>query len=206
MKVKGWYQRQNRVVRACLCLLLLGVLAFSALEGYVLLHARTWVEGEPEVMVIYGCKVMPWGEPSIALSDRLDAALEYFEAHPDTLVIVTGGQGPDEPVTEAGAMRDYLVEKGVPPEQILTEGASHNTWQNVKNTLELMETLGLETDGNVVAASSGSHLCRVEILWKRAGGGELAGAVAAPISHAPSAVKMFFREPIAMVKSFLLDR
>ena len=84
-------------------------------------------------MVILGCQVKPWGQ-SILLQDRLDKALDYLEEHPDVQVVVSGGQGPDEPTTEAQAMYDYLTEHGVEPERIWQEDQSHNTWQNVRYT------------------------------------------------------------------------
>ena len=66
------------------------------------------IQGEPEVMVILGCQVRQDG-PSVLLRDRLDEALDYLEDHPDMTVVVSGGQGPDEPTSEAQAMADYLT-------------------------------------------------------------------------------------------------
>ena len=112
--------------KAVLALLLAGALAFGALFGAVMYGAYDHIQGEPRLMVILGCQVKPWG-PSILLQDRLDKALDYLEEHPDVQVVVSGGQGPDEPTTEAQAMYDYLVEYGVEPERIWQEDQSHNT-------------------------------------------------------------------------------
>lgn len=157
-------------------------------------------------MVILGCQVKPWG-PSILLQDRLDKALDYLEEHPDVQVVVSGGQGPDEPTTEAQAMYDYLTERGVEPERIWQEDQSHNTWQNVRYTLALLEEKGADTSAGVVLVSSGFHLTRARMLWERASGGagELS-TLAAPYTHVPSRLKMYIREPFALVKSFLFDR
>ena len=89
--------------KAVLALLLAGALAFGALFGAVMYGAYDHIQGEPRLMVILGCQVKPWG-PSILLQDRLDKALDYLEEHPDVQVVVSGGQGPDEPTTEAQAM------------------------------------------------------------------------------------------------------
>ncbi len=51
--------------------------------------------------------------PSRVLQMRLDKAYDYLTENPDTIVIVSGGQGPDEHVSEAQGMYDYLVEKGI---------------------------------------------------------------------------------------------
>ena len=185
-------------------LVLAGVLAFWALLGAVLWGGRDRIEGRPGVLVVLGCQVHPWG-PSVLLQDRLNTALAYWQEHPETVIVVSGGQGPDEPTTEAQAMYDYLVARGVPAEQIHREETSHNTWENVNYSLALLKELGLEGEG-VAVVSNGFHLTRVEMLWRRAGGPEPLSTLAAPCSDLPARLKMYVREPIALVKSFVLDR
>ena len=105
MKKKQW-------LRALLGLLLAVLLAFGALLGAVLYGAYDHIQGDPQIMVILGCQINPWG-PSVLLQDRLDKALDYLEDHPDMTVVVSGGQGPDEHISEAQCMYDYLTEHGV---------------------------------------------------------------------------------------------
>ena len=200
-------------------LLALAVAAFAALEVYIGVHSRDVLRTDPEpnAMVIFGCKVEPWG-PSVLLQDRLDTALDYWEDHREIKIVVTGGKGDDEHMSEAQCMYNYLTDHGVNGENILMEDRSRNTWQNVNYTLDLMgevgtsvnaatgETGGLNPGGDVLLVSSGFHLARIRMLWARAGGTDAPSTLAAPVSHKPSAVQMFFREPLALVKSFLLDR
>ena len=83
-------------------------------------------------------------------------------------------------------------------------GASLTT---VRRTLALLEEKGADTSAGVVLVSSGFHLARIKMLWARAGGqADNVSTLAAPVSHVPSAVQMFFREPLALVKSFVFDR
>lgn len=192
--------------RALLALGLAGILTFSALFGAVLYGSYDHVEGEPATMLVLGCQVHPWG-PSILLQDRLDEALGYLEEHPDLTVIVSGGQGPDEHDSEAAVMRDYLVEAGVEPARILVEEQSHNTVQNITYSAQLMEEHGLDTEQGVLMVSNGFHLTRARMLWGRVtGAGEHLSTLAAPSSHAPSRLWMYVREPLALAKSYLLDR
>ena len=58
---------------------------------------------------------------------RLDVAIPYIKQHPETPVIVSGGQGADEPATEAAVMKQYLLNKGVPEKQILLENRATRT-------------------------------------------------------------------------------
>ena len=199
MKKKQW-------LRALLGLLLAVLLAFGALLGAVLYGAYDHIQGDPQIMVILGCQINPWG-PSVLLQDRLDKALDYLEDHPDVTVVVSGGQGPDEHISEARCMYDYLTEHGVDEEQILLEDRSSNTVENLRYTMELLADEGYDTTADMVVVSNGFHLTRVRMLWSRVCGGDYnLSTLAAPSSHVPSRLKMYIREPLALVKSFVFDR
>lgn len=197
-------QRVPVLVKVLLALVLAGLLCFSATFGVVMSGAHDDVEGTPAVMVVLGCQVKPWG-PSVLLQDRLNTAWDYWQEHPETRIVVTGGQGPDEPSTEARAMADSLMEKGVPEEQILLEEESQNTVQNLRCTARLLEEQGYDIRDGVVIVSNGFHLTRARMLAGRVGY-ENVSTLAAPSSHLPSRLKMYIREPLALWKSFLLDR
>ena len=200
------YKGRRRYVwlKVLLALVLAGALAFCALLAAVLLGARDRVEGDPGVMIVLGCQVREDG-PSVLLRDRLDEALAYWEDHPDITIVVSGGQGPNEPTTEARAMADYLMEGGVAEDQLLLEDDSHNTNQNLRGSLAVLEEAGIDPSDEVILVSNGFHLTRAQMLAERIGY-ENVSVLAAPTSHLPSRLHMYIREPIALVKSFLLDR
>lgn len=202
----GYGGKKNRhILRKVIgALLLLAVLAFAAIQGQIQRGARGKISGQPQVMVILGCQVKPDG-PSILLRDRLDTALTYLEDHPDLKIVVTGGKGDDEHQSEAQCMYDYLTAHGVDGEKIYLEDRSRNTWQNFQYSRNVMETAGLDITEGTLVVSSGFHLTRAEMLAGRAGFTEIS-TLPAPVSHKPSAVQMFFREPLALVKSFVFDR
>ena len=66
-----------------------------------------------------------------SLKRRLDKGAEYLKENPKTRVIVSGGQGKGEDVTEAFAMAQYLVSHGVDGERIFLEEKSRNTYENL---------------------------------------------------------------------------
>lgn len=121
------------------------------------------------------------------------------------MVVVSGGQGDNEPVTEARCMADYLMERGVEEDQLLLEERSHNTDQNLRYSRELLEAEGCDLSQGVVVVSNGFHLTRARMLAERAGYDSVS-TLAAPSSHLPSRLHMYVREPLALVKSFFLDR
>lgn len=182
-----------------------GLLFFAALECVILAGSRTHIEGEPKTMIILGCQVKSWG-PSELLLDRLDTALDYLQGKDDVRIVVSGGQGPDEPTTEAQAMRDYLVKNGIDEDRILLEDKSHNTHQNMVFSFELLKEQGIDPAQPYIIVSNGFHLSRAVMLADRVDNGAATYTLAAPSSHAPSRIKMYFREPLALIKSFVFDQ
>ena len=206
-KIEVYSYKGNRFttwVKVLLALIGAGILAFALLLGAVLYGAYDHISGDPQVMIVLGCQVRQDG-PSVLLRDRLDEALSYLKDHPDMTVVVSGGQGPDEPTTEAQAMADYLVANGVEEENILLEDDSHNTTQNFQYSRDLLEEEKIDCSGGVLVVSNGFHLTRARMLAQRAGFDNVS-TLAATASHLPSRLYMYVREPLALVKSFVFDR
>jgi len=201
------YKKGRILFRVFFSLVLLGTLCFAVLTGIIALGNRDLIQGDPEIMIILGCKVQPWGEPSTLLKDRLDKALSYLETFPDMTVVVSGGQGADEPEAEAKVMFDYLVRHGVKADNILIEDLSFSTWENLENSFAVLLANGYDVTSDILVVSNGFHLSRVHMLWDRLSGGtDNLSTLAAPSTHRLSRWKMFFREPVGLVKSFLFDR
>ena len=187
-----------------LALVLAGATCFLIPFIAVLAGGRSDIRGEPRIMVIFGCQLREYG-PSTLLKDRLDTALAYLEDHPDMTVVVSGGQGTSEPTSEAQGMCDYLVQHGVDRERIILEDRSFNSRENVAYSLEALAADGYDTSGGVVLVSNAFHVTRARMLWERADGAGPVSVLAAPSSHLPSLLKMYIREPLALVKSFFFD-
>lgn len=197
--------KNRRWLSVLLTLVLVGALFFSIMFGLVLVGAHDVIRGDPQVMIILGCRVMPGGEPSILLQDRLDTALDYLDDHPEMTVVVSGGQGSNEPTSEAACMADYLEEHGVDSDQILLEDQSSNTKENLIYSRDLLEEHGIVVlSDEVLVVSNGFHLTRAQMLAERYGY-ESVSVLAAPTSHIPSRIQMYIREPLALAKSFFFD-
>ncbi|MEG1858400.1 MAG: YdcF family protein, partial [Pseudoflavonifractor sp.] len=184
---------------ACVAVCVLGL---GILEGLVVAGSRTELKEEPTVMVILGAQVKPSG-PSVHLADRLNTALDYLEDYPALPVVVSGGQGPGEPWTEASAMRDYLVAHGIAEKRIWLEENSRNTSENLLFTLELLKEHGLDATEHILVVSNGFHLTRIRMLAARYGMD--ISTLAAPASYPPARLKSYLREAPALVKSFVFD-
>ena len=129
-------------------------------------------EGDADYVIILGCLFRKDGTLSPLLRGRADRALELWRAQsarggrPMTLV-PSGGQGADEPMPEAEAIRRYLLENGVPDKRILPETRSVNTYQNMLYSKELIQPHNPETA--VVFSTTNYHVFRSGILARRAG-------------------------------------
>lgn len=91
-----------------------------------------------DYVVVLGAKVNGTN-PSGILWERIKATAEYLTAHPDAIAIVSGGQGPDEGISEAQCMYNELINRGIDPERIWMEDQATSTWENLQLSLDLIE-------------------------------------------------------------------
>ena len=118
-----------------------------------------------QAIVVLGCKVN--GEvPSRMLARRLDSAYDFLKENDDVICIVSGGQGNDEKITEALAMKNYLVEKGINPDKIIMEDKSSNTYENMKFSAEILKTYGIN---KIAIVTDGFHQYRAGLIAKKYG-------------------------------------
>lgn len=192
----------SRGVKLLLILLCTGLLCFGVLEGAVLAGCHDELSHDANVVIVLGAKLWPDG-PSPALKRRLDRALDYVNDHPDADIIVSGGQGNDEYTSEAQAMADYLLERGVAPEHIHLESQSTSTAENLRYSMEVMRSLGYDpSDTPVVVVSNAFHLTRVRLLCARLG--LTADTLGTPMPDLKSALYSYTREAFALLKDLLL--
>ncbi len=187
----------RRVFTVCL---LVGIAAAAVTEGLIIAASFGDPEESVDYVVVLGAKVRSDG-PSVSLWDRIYAAADYLQAHPQTIAVVSGGMGDDEPMTEAQAMYDQLVSMGIDPERIWIEDQSTSTWENLHLSLDLIEEKTGQRPTKLGVLSSEYHLFRAS-LFAKACGVEFVG-VPAQTSRLGQKVNHFLRE-IAGVWHYLL--
>lgn len=97
---------------------------------------------------------------SSTLQARLNRALQYHNQNPNSIIIVSGGQGPDELVTEASAMKKYLLQKGIAEDKILYEDRSTSTKENFKFSKVILDNYFNGKDYSIVFVTNDFHLLR----------------------------------------------
>lgn len=124
--------------RTFVILLCMGVMIFGIVEGFII--SGFSMKGQPgaDYVIVLGAQMKADG-PSKALQYRLDEAIRYLNENPSSKVIVSGGQGSDEHISEAQGMYEYLVEKGIEKDRIIKEDKSVNTTQNLAFSAEYLD-------------------------------------------------------------------
>lgn len=142
------------------------MLTFSVFTVYIYSRPATnLVYDDRSVIAVFGCHTYGM-TPGSVLSSRLDCAFKILEDYTSMLCIVSGGMGPNETVTEAESMREYLIQRGINPERIYIDDKSNNTIENMINIKELLDLKNL-SDYDVIAVSSIYHLPRLRMLAEK---------------------------------------
>lgn len=105
--------------------------------------------------------------PPVSLWDRIYAARDYLEAHPNTVAVVSGGKGKDEPMSEAICMYVELTNLGIDGNRIWTEDRAESTWENIRYSLDLIEARTGARPTRLGVLSSEYHLFRPACLPKK---------------------------------------
>lgn len=159
------------------------ILLAAGLGVFVFIEARITAgfmgkeEKDLDVIIVLGAQVYE-DRPSTVLKYRLDKAIEYLNENKNTVCIVSGGQGPNEPFPEAEGMEDYLTANGIPKERILTESRSKTTRENMEFSKALFDP---END-SVGIITNDFHMYRACELAKKTG---IANTYAIPAGSTP---------------------
>jgi len=200
-KVISRVRRKTNTGKIVTILLTVFILQFLAVIALITFGGTSDPEARTEYLLILGAELN--GEtPSEALYQRLDAGIGYLRKYPDTVVIVSGGQGRGEDITEAEAMYRYLVANGIDENRIIKEPYATSTMENFKFSKKLIEQQKGSYTDEITFVTSRYHIFRSRMLAKR--NGINARALAARSSGTP--VSMYLREYLAFYKSLLFDR
>lgn len=134
---------------------IIGVMVFATVEGMILDRFGSVPAPGADYCIILGAQWKEHG-PSYVLQKRLDAAVGYLEQNEGTKVIVSGGQGSNEPITEAEGMKQYLIAKGIEENRIICEEKSTNTYENLANSSAYLD---IKSD-RVVLVTNNFHVFR----------------------------------------------
>lgn len=130
--------------------------------------------------------------PSLSLVERMSAARDYMQAHPQTIAIVSGGQGSDENVSEAAAMTAWLTDNGIDKSRIIAEDKATSTLENLEYSFNIIRQRGDDPNDSCAVVTSEYHIYRAKLLAQSLD--VSVGSVAARTTYVPIMINYFIRE------------
>lgn len=181
------------VWRALLCG---GLAVVVALECLVVGAMNTSAPPNMEYLIVLGARVYDDG-PSPALTRRVNAVMAHLDEHPDAIIIASGGQGTNEPISEAQCIRDELVKRGVDPGRIWMEDQSTDTMENIANCKAM-----IGDDGAAIAlVTNNYHMWRSLRIARKVGLTNVHGIAATYTG--PTLFHYMIREAVSITVHFL---
>ena len=191
-----WSLLPGLLQKILIVLIILGCVLFLFVEGLVVSGFSKKGRDHLDYLLVLGAQVYDNG-PSVVLKYRLDRAILYLQDNPDTICIVSGGQGENEPFAEADGMAEYLIKHGIDAERIRKEDASLKTIQNIRNSMEM-----IEEGSSVGIVTNNFHLFRALSIAKKQGLKNCAGIPAG--SKAVYLPNNMLREFFGILKDFIV--
>lgn len=186
------------IVFMFICFFIVLVISFSLIQS----EKKSDIEDISKIDTIIVLGAGLWGDQvSPQLRLRLTTAYELLISNPKIIAVVSGGQGPDELVTEAKAMKDYLVNLGIDEKRIIEEDESTSTFENLKFSIESLNKSKVVYN-NIAIVTTDFHIYRAKMLSKRLG---LDAQGKASPNIRRIIVKNNFREVFALIKDYLLS-
>ena len=132
--------------------------------------ARYEPEPDKDFIIILGCGIRKDGTPTPLLRGRIDRALAFAEKQKaltgkDVIFVTSGGQGPDEVISESACMKRYLIERGIPASRIVEEDRSTDTLENM--TFSKAKIMDIDPGGKIAYATTNYHVFRSGLHARR---------------------------------------
>lgn len=189
---------RKMILLVCLLVVAVGIFGWWRTGKWIEAGLKPVADGTNDYAIVLGAKVKQ-DSLSLSLRYRLDAALAYANENPHVTLILSGGQGADEPMSEAEAMRRFLTDNGIEESRLILENASTSTYENLLFSKKLLPS-GVDS---ITIISSDFHLARAQWI---AGSLDLKSDVVAAQTPKVVEAKSVFRERIALVKTVIVGR
>ena len=145
-----------------------------------------------DYVIIHGAGLLDGGRISKLLSQRLDKAIDIYRKDPTPPILIpSGGKGSDEVISEAEAMKQYLIEKGIPADMIIKEDRSATTFENLTNSKAIIDAR--EGRKYTVLVTSNYHVYRALRYCRKIG--LMATGVGSKVA--------FYYWPSALIREFI---
>lgn len=205
LKIKGIFSLskiQNIFIRRSIKICIWSfIISFILVEGLIFFNVDADKYTDVDYVIILGGGVKG-GEVTKSLQFRLDEGIEFLNEHPHLEVIVSGGKGYGETISEGEAMENYLIANGIPKEKIIVETKATSTMENFKYTKQILEEQTGSSDYKLMVVTSDFHMARSKVLASFNGFKPYGIPSKTWIGVFPNSI---IREYFAVFKSLLVD-
>jgi len=157
------FKKLPKIIRISLKIIILSfILSFIIVESIIIFNMRSTAKANADYVIVLGCQVVGT-VPSVPLLRRVNAAVSYLRINQNTKVVVSGGQGPGEDISEAEAMKRILLRNGISENRILVENKSKSTRENFL----FSDNLYSLHDKKIVVVSTDYHMFRAVSTAKK---------------------------------------
>lgn len=154
----------GKVLKRFICIGLALCLAYFAVIELPIIKSSSGDENvDADYIIVLGAAVHG-DTPSLSLLERLEAAKDYLVNNPNTVAIVSGGQGGGENISEAQAMYNWLSENGIDSGRIIMEDKAASTYENLKYSFEIIDSLGGGEYSKIAVITSEYHIYRAKLI------------------------------------------
>lgn len=179
-------------------ILLFLLLLFIFLEGLVVFHQNSYTPHKSDAAIILGYSLKDGKEPSQILEQRLQQGLSLYKTGCFNYFIVSGGQGPQDTLPVAEAMKNWLLDHNVAEDRILTEIQSKNTYENMEYSLKIAKKHQLES---MIIITSDFHMYRSMEMAD-----DFFNQISGSASHTSFTLEtllLYLKEPFSLLKYYL---
>jgi uncharacterized SAM-binding protein YcdF (DUF218 family) len=194
-----------KIVRRILTVVVAITFALWVISAAAVLLWSSRDEAQPAQAIVVLGAAQYAGKPSPVLRARLDHALDLWNRHLSSLLILTGGTGSGDTTSEAAVGRNYARRHGVPDSAILVENEGRTTSESMRAVAGMLEVRGLQT---ALLVSDPFHMLRLRILARRFGFTPYTSPTqTSPISpNREERWKYMFSESVKAPLAFLFER
>ena len=153
----------KKVYKILCILILIGTIAAGTTLGFIVSATHPGDLPDCQYVIVLGAGVNGTA-PSLTLRDRINGAYDYLSANPDTIAVLSGGQGDREQITEAACMYRELTKMGIDGSRLLLEERSTSTLENITFSLDVLESATGAQPKTIGIISSEYHIFRAKLF------------------------------------------
>lgn len=172
---------------------------FTTLETKVIISTDDFTPVKSDAVLILGHSLIDGLIPDTYLTERLEKGLELYNNQLCDYIILSGGQGPTDTIPVAEAMKTWLIERNIPPDVIITETSSKNTYENMRYTKEIIKSY--KDINSIIVVTSDFHIYRSVLIANN-----IFDNVTGSVSKSRMSINtvlLYVKEPFSIIKYYI---